>query len=176
MSLLNDYMQKEQMLKQLTDELQKMENDNRLKSELEFKEKLEALNYSSALTQMDAAHGVCAGDYDGDGRPDLFYANPYGGHRLYRNLGGFRFEDVTEKAGLTKIVADHWAIGCCFVDHDGDGDLDLFLALRDRANKLFRNQGTSGFADVTDEVNIGDPRRTVGAVWFDMDQDGDLDL
>ncbi|WP_136255169.1 histone-like nucleoid-structuring protein, MvaT/MvaU family [Onishia niordana] len=43
MSLLNDYMQKEQMLKQLTDELQKMENDNRLKSELEFKEKLEAL-------------------------------------------------------------------------------------------------------------------------------------
>ncbi|SVD65825.1 uncharacterized protein METZ01_LOCUS418679, partial [marine metagenome] len=85
------------------------------------KEKLELLNYSSALTDEDAAHGVCAGDYDGDGRPDLFYVYPYGGHQLYRNLGDFRFEDVTEKAGLTNIVANHWAIGCSFVDHDGDG-------------------------------------------------------
>ena len=77
--------------------------------------------------------GVCAGDFDGDLLPDLFSAYPYGGHRLYRNLGDFRFEDVTEKSGLTKIVADHWAVGCCFVDHDGDGDLDLFVAVTVRS-------------------------------------------
>ena len=56
------------------------------------------------------ARGVCAGDFDGDGWDDLFYAHPYGGHRLFRNLGGFTFEDVTAKAGLSKVFTDHWAV------------------------------------------------------------------
>ncbi|MFP6885990.1 MAG: VCBS repeat-containing protein, partial [Opitutales bacterium] len=80
------------------------------------KKALEHYKYSSSLTHMEGVQGVCAGDFDGDGLPDLFYAYSYGGHRLYRNLGGFRFEDVTEKAGLIKIVAEHWAVGCSFVD------------------------------------------------------------
>jgi hypothetical protein len=48
-----------------------------------------------------AAAGVAIGDYDGDGRPDLFLTRPFGGNRLYRNLGDFRFKDVTASAGLT---------------------------------------------------------------------------
>jgi hypothetical protein len=62
-----------------------------------------------------------------------------------------------------------------FVDFDGDGDLDLFVAVRDAPNMLFRNDGAR-FASVGKELGVDDPRRTVGAVWFDMDSDGDLDL
>src|SRR5947208_2148432 len=62
-----------------------------------------------------------------------------------------------------------------WADYDNDGDLDLFIAFRDKPNRLFRNDGGS-FTDVTEAAGIGDPRKTVGAVWFDIDGDGDLDL
>ena len=76
-----------------------------------------------------------------------------------------------------------------WLDYDGDGDLDLFMAFREQANRLFRNElwridergrrvGGSGaptFTDVTEETGLGDSRRTVGVAWFDMDEDGDLD-
>jgi hypothetical protein len=61
------------------------------------------------------------------------------------------------------------------VDYDGDGDLDLFVAFRDRANALYRND-SGRFIDVAPEVGLADSRRTVGAVWFDHDEDGDLDV
>jgi hypothetical protein len=62
-----------------------------------------------------------------------------------------------------------------WIDYDNDGDLDLFVAFRDKANRLFRNDG-GRFTDVTAESGLGDTRKTVGAVWFDIDGDGDLDL
>ncbi len=61
-----------------------------------------------------------------------------------------------------------------FVDFDGDGDLDLFIAFRDRANALYRNDAGK-FTDIAAAIGLADPRRTVGAVWFDYDEDGDLD-
>jgi hypothetical protein len=72
------------------------------------------------------ASGVCAGDYDNDGRVDLFLT-AYGRSRLMRNLGGLRFEDVTAAAGLARGEA-RWASGCSFLDYDRDGRLDLFVA------------------------------------------------
>ena len=62
-----------------------------------------------------------------------------------------------------------------WVDVDADGDLDLFVAFRDRANALFLNDG-GRFTDIAPRVGLADTRRSVGAVWFDYDQDGDLDL
>jgi hypothetical protein len=62
-----------------------------------------------------------------------------------------------------------------FVDFDNDGDLDLFVALRDGPNTMFRNDGLR-FIDAGRALGLDDTRRTVGAVWFDMDQDGDLDV
>jgi len=62
-----------------------------------------------------------------------------------------------------------------WIDYDNDGDLDLFIAFRDKPNRLFRHDGER-FTDVTADSGIGDPRKTVGAVWFDVDADGDLDL
>ena len=62
-----------------------------------------------------------------------------------------------------------------FVDFDNDGLTDLFVAFRDKPNMLFHNE-KGRFTDVAGAMGVADPRKTVGAVWFDMDEDGDLDL
>jgi hypothetical protein len=62
-----------------------------------------------------------------------------------------------------------------WIDYDGDGDVDLFIAFRDKPNRLFRNDGKT-FADVGHQMGVDDPRKTVGAAWFDYDEDGDLDV
>jgi hypothetical protein len=62
-----------------------------------------------------------------------------------------------------------------FIDYDGDGDIDLYVAFRDRPNALYRNDGGK-FTDVAPSIGLADPRKTVGSLWFDMDGDGDLDL
>jgi hypothetical protein len=122
-----------------------------------------------------ATRAAAWGDYDADGDPDLLvgFAPGAGGVlRLYRNAGG-RFEDVTAASGLT---VDSGAVRQpAWVDVDGDGDRDLFVAFRDRANVLFRNDG-GAFRDVADSLGLADRRKSVGAVWFDWEQDGDLDL
>jgi len=114
------------------------------------------------------------GDYDSDGDPDLFLgfaAAPGAKTRLYRNDAG-HFPDVAASLGLDLDGTTRQPV---WVDYDQDGDLDLFVAFRDRPNRLFRND-RGRFVDVTTTTGIGDTRKTVGAVWFDMDQDGDLDL
>jgi len=115
------------------------------------------------------------GDYDGDGDADLLLGfTPAGGPvlGLLRNDGA-RFTDVTGDAGLR---LDSAAVRqTAWIDVDDDGDVDLFVALRDRPNRLFRNE-TGRFTDIAAAVGLADARRTVGAVWFDYDEDGDIDL
>lgn len=114
-------------------------------------------------------------DYDGDGDPDLlvgFAPGPEPVLKLYRNDGA-RFVEVARAAGVAgdsgRVRQLVWA------DYDGDSDLDLFVAFRERANAMFRNDG-GHLVDVASEIGLADGRRTVGAVWFDYDEDGDLDL
>ncbi len=68
--------------------------------------------------------GVCAGDIDNDGDPDLYVTN-FGPNRLFRNLGDGRFDDVAVRAG---VAVESWSTGCAFGDYDGDGWLDLYVA------------------------------------------------
>jgi hypothetical protein len=107
---------------------------------------------------------------------DLFVASVSGQNtwdRLYRNDGnGARFTDVTASAGVQLAGSFRQA---AWVDYDNDGDVDLFVALRDKPNALLRNDNGK-FHDVAKELGVDDPRRSVGAVWFDYDKDGDLDL
>jgi len=114
-------------------------------------------------------------DIDADGDPDLLLGfTPGAGPvlRLYRNDGA-RFTDITAASGLT--VETGAVRQPVFIDVDGDGDLDLFVAFRDRANMLYRNSG-GVFTDVAASVGLADTRKSVGAVWFDYQQDGDFDL
>jgi FG-GAP-like repeat len=133
---------------------------------------------TAGIADARATRAAAWGDFDADGDPDLllgFTPGPAGSVlRLYRNdAGGPKFSDVTAEAGL--VVATGAVRQPAWVDFDSDGDLDLFIGFRDRANALFRNDAGK-FSDVAASVGLADARKTVGAVWFDFDEDGDLDV
>ena len=120
-----------------------------------------------------AGGGVSAGDFDGDGFTDLYFAGA-GGGQLWRNVEGERFEDASAAAGL---VREGETRAGYFVDYDNDGDLDLFLTVVFRSNRLYRNEGNGKFLDVTESAGIvGGQLVTHEAVWFDFDNDGLLDV
>ncbi len=127
------------------------------------------------MTDSDGLHGVFFGDFDGDHYADLFLPGPYGGHRLYRNKGSFQFEDVTEKTGLSDLFNSHWAAGGTFVDFDGDGDLDIFVAGSGERNLMLENQGDGTFKDKAKEVGLDVESVNIQMAFADYDQDGDLD-
>jgi len=125
--------------------------------------------------------GGCAfGDYDGDGLPDLYVTNsiPSWGKpnekscgRLYRNLGGGRFEDATAKSG---VKACGLGMGAFWVDLDGDGKLDLYLTNVGR-NTVWWNRGDGTFEQGKD-TGLEDPLFSVGAAFLDYDGDGRVDV
>ncbi|QDV37651.1 FG-GAP-like repeat-containing protein [Tautonia plasticadhaerens] len=148
-------------------------------------------------------HGVAVGDFDNDGRPDLFVTR-WRSYALYRNLGGGRFEDATARAGLG---GDRdWPTSAAWADFDDDGDLDLYvchylkwdaenptlceyperskpgymhcdpLAFPALPDHLFRNEG-GRFIDVSAEAGLVDrDGRGLGVVADDLDDDGKVDL
>jgi cytochrome oxidase Cu insertion factor (SCO1/SenC/PrrC family) len=123
----------------------------------------------------DHGTAVAAADVDGDGRPDLYFVNQLGSNALYRNLGDNRFEDITAAAGVG--VGDRACVGASFADVDNDGDADLFVTAVREGNLLFLNDGHGKFTDVTKEAGVaGRGGHSSGAVFFDFDNDGRLDL
>jgi hypothetical protein len=129
---------------------------------------------AAGLADLTDTRAAAWGDFDSDGDPDLFVGFTRKSQtpgRVYRNDGG-RFTDVAKAIGVEVMGESRQP---AWVDFDRDGDVDLFVALRDAPNMLFRNDG-GRFTDVAKDLGVDDSRRTVGIVWFDMDQDGDLDL
>jgi len=129
------------------------------------------------------AGGLAAFDYDGDGLTDIYFANGASlpslektsskyWNRLYRNVGGFRFQDVTEKAG---VAGAGYSMAAAAADYDNDGHVDLFVAGVGK-NFLYHNRGDGTFEDVTEQAGIKSGVWSVGAAWFDYDNDGLLDL
>ena len=141
--------------------------------------------------------GACAGDYDGDGRPDLYITN-YGPNALYRNTGNGTFSDVTVPA---RVGESRWSASCAFADLDRDGDLDLWVVNyvdADRTHSpfcgdarrgvrfychplkydplpstLYRNDGGGVYTDVSGASGIGALRANgLGIVIGDYDHDG----
>jgi len=128
------------------------------------------------LADTNETRSVSWGDYNNDGNVDLYigYTRPAGKlNQLYRNNGdGTGFTNVAAEVGLDIFVNIRQV---SWIDFDNDGDLDLAIAVRNAENRLYRNDGGTSFVDVAPEMGIDDARRTVGAVWFDYDMDGDLD-
>lgn len=129
-------------------------------------------DYERALTLSFGAGGVAVGDYDGDGRPDLYLTRPFGGGKLYRNLGDFKFEDVTERCGLAG--GEFWQASPSFADIDGDGDLDLYVCAFDAANRLYLNE-KGVFKECAEEAGLNFKGFSVNMAFADYDLDGDLD-
>ena len=120
-----------------------------------------------------AGGGVSAADFDDDGWDDLYFGGDRGG-ALYRNVEGKRVQDITQEAGLGRTGETRSGY---FVDYDNDGDLDLYITLVWESNRLYENSGDGKFVDVTEQVGLQSGQQvTHEAVWFDMDNDGLLDL
>ena len=122
----------------------------------------------------DHANGIPIADVDGDGRPDVLFINQIGSNELWRNLGGGSFENLTEHAGIA--LPDVVSVSGSFADVDNDGDPDLFVTTVRGGNHLFLNDGSGAFTDVTLESGLDYAGHSSGAVFFDYDRDGLLDL
>jgi enediyne biosynthesis protein E4 len=137
-----------------------------------------------------AATGLAAGDVDGDGFPDLFVTDAFGPARLFRNRGDGTFEETTAASGIT--VSGNMR-SAAFADVDGDGDLDLFVAVTGdyynqmpdppfdandgRENFLYVNDGKGRFTDATRAWGLsGMTRWTLSSLFQDYDQDGRVDV
>jgi hypothetical protein len=149
----------------------------------------------SGIRHREYGMGACAGDYDGDGRVDLYITN-FGPNTLYRNAGNGAFTDVTSTA---RVGDPKWSAGCAFADLDRDGDLDLWVtnyvaADRSRSpfcgdsgtrfychplkydplsNTLYRNDGGGRFTDVSAASGVGALKSNgMGVVVADFNEDG----
>ncbi len=119
--------------------------------------------------------GVAVGDYDGDGRPDIFVVTKTHGCRLYRNLGHYRFEDVTAKAGVGGAPGI-WNQGATFVDIDNRGRLDIYVCRFNAPNLLYINQGDGTFKESAHAYGLDVNDASVMAAFCDYDRDGRLDV
>jgi enediyne biosynthesis protein E4 len=142
---------------------------------------LTGITFSNHLSDASAAanqirlngSGVAAGDVDGDGWCDLYFCGLEGGNRLYRNLGGWHFEDITDEAGVR--CAGQYSTGAVFADVDGDGDLDLLVNSIGGGTRLFLNDGKGHFHESTNSGLV----RQFGAMSMalgDLRGEGVLDL
>ena len=120
--------------------------------------------------------GVCLGDVDGDGLADIFLARTEGPNALYRNLGAWRFEDITERAGKGVAAPDRYSTGCVLADIDGNGHLDLILLALGGPNTLFLNDGAGHFSAQGEAAGLASSAGSTTIAAADVDGDGDLDL
>lgn len=134
--------------------------------------------------------GIAVGDYDGDGLADIYVSIKTKPGRLFRNLGGWRFEDVTEDAGLSEEASMFgwlksavsssddivWRHGAIFADVDNDGRLDLYVCRNGAPNFLYINQGDGTFEEEAEERGLGLADGSVVGAFADYDRDGWLDV
>ena len=122
----------------------------------------------------DHASGLVVADIDGDERLDIYFVNQVGGNELWRNLGGGKFENITERAGV--FVSDRIGVSAAFADIDNDGDPDLFVTAVRKGNVLFENLGGGKFRNITAGSGLAYKGHSSGVVFLDYDRDGLVDV
>jgi len=122
----------------------------------------------------DHGNGIAVADVDGDGLYDIYFVNQVGGNQLWKNLGGGKFKNITEEAGVG--LADRINVAAAFADIDNRGAEDLFVTSVRGGNVLFKNDGRGHFKDITAESGLDLVTHSSGAFFFDYDKDGLVDL
>ncbi|GAB3502355.1 VCBS repeat-containing protein [Spirosoma knui] len=123
--------------------------------------------------------GVSAGDINNDGLTDLYFVSNQGKNKLYLNKGNFKFEDITEKAGVEGF--SDWQTGSTMADINGDGLLDIYVCAvgnfrgLEGANELYINNGDNTFTEKAADYGLDFTGFSTQAAFFDYDHDGDLD-
>ena len=132
----------------------------------------DAGKYHKAV-HYDHGNGIAVADVDGDGLLDLYFTTQIGSNELWKNLGGGKFKDIT-----TNSIAlnDKIGVSASFADTDNDGDADLIATTVRGGNYFFENDGKGNFTDRTDHAGLDYIGHSSGAVFFDYDKDGLLDL
>ncbi|WP_299227829.1 VCBS repeat-containing protein [uncultured Psychroserpens sp.] len=132
-------------------------------------------------SQMYVGSGVAIGDLNNDGLPDVFFGGNQVADRLYLNKGNFQFEDITKKSKVGKNSG--WTWGVTMADVNADGYLDIYISrngnsskLEDRRNQLYINNQDLTFTESAIKYGLADVGFSTQAVFFDMDNDGDLDM
>ncbi|MGX1930993.1 VCBS repeat-containing protein [Flagellimonas sp. 2504JD4-2] len=136
----------------------------------------DSLNYFN-FPYMYMGGGVAIGDINNDGLSDIFFTGNMVGNKLYLNLGGLTFQDVTLDSG---VVGDNrWFTGVTMVDINNDGWLDIYLCAsgkKNSKNQLYVNNGDLTFSEKAHFYGIDDDSPSIQSTFFDYDNDGDLDL
>ncbi|MHB9005945.1 MAG: FG-GAP-like repeat-containing protein [Limisphaerales bacterium] len=118
--------------------------------------------------------GVALGDVDGDGWCDVYFCGLDGDNQLYRNLGDWKFEDITARSGVACAGQD--STGAVFADLDADGHLDLLVHSLGNGVRAFRNRGAGLFEEITEAAGLRSELGGMSLALSDVDGDGDLDL
>ncbi|MEO1010806.1 MAG: CRTAC1 family protein, partial [Bacteroidota bacterium] len=124
--------------------------------------------------------GVAVGDINNDGLQDIYFSGNMVPGKLYLNLGGFKFRDITEQSGIN--TQGKWGTGVVMVDINADGLLDLYLCFSGpygpqlRQNLLYINNGDMTFSEKSAVYGLDDESHTTQAAFLDYDRDGDLDV
>jgi len=140
------------------------------------------ITFSNGLSEIDGARnrvlfngsGLAVGDYDGDGLPDIYFCSLNGQNRLYRNLGGWRFEETTAKSGV--VTPFTYYRGAVFADLNGDRLLDLLVSSNGEGVSCFLNQGAGKFVEATEFCGTRSSHGSVSMALADIDGNGTLDL
>ncbi|WP_462251704.1 VCBS repeat-containing protein [Ferruginibacter sp.] len=148
------------------------------------------IDFNNAITENDSVNvftneymyngsGVGIGDFNNDGLQDVFFCGSMVSSKLYLNKSSFKFDDITDKAGLQ---TNQWCTGVTVVDINSDGFLDIYVCVSNfkkaekRKNLLFINDGKLHFKDEAPAYGLADTGYATQAAFLDYDKDGDLDM